>query len=73
MLAWAALTALAAAEGAYFNVLINLGGLGESEQEVTFVANCLEEADVLIADVRHNAEEIRLKVLSAISKPLAGK
>lgn len=69
----AALTALAAAEGAYFNVLINLGCLGESEQELTFVANCLEEADVLIADVRQKAEDIRLKVLSAISKPLTGK
>lgn len=63
----AALTALACGEGAYFNVLINLSGLGTSEEEVTFNHNCRVEADQLIKAVRAEAEKIRALVLSRIS------
>ncbi len=63
----AGLTALAAGEGAYFNVLINLQGLGDSEDEKTFKKNCLTEAEATIKVVREKAEKIRSLVISRIS------
>ncbi|HEY9677151.1 MAG TPA: glutamate formimidoyltransferase [Drouetiella sp.] len=62
----AALTALAAAEGAYFNVLINLGGLADDENAKDFSKSTRNEANQLIEEVRKKAEQIRSKVLSSL-------
>lgn len=63
----AGLTALAAGEGAYFNVLINLQGLGDSGDEKIFKKNCRDEAEAVIKVVREKAEKIRSLVISRIS------
>ncbi len=62
----AALTALAAAEGAYFNVLINIGGLSSTPAASDFCSSTRAQADQLIEEVREKAEHIRLKVLSRL-------
>jgi glutamate formiminotransferase / formiminotetrahydrofolate cyclodeaminase len=62
----AALTALAAAEGAYYNVLINLGGLESVSEAKDFCLSTRAQADQLIEEVRKKAEHIRLKVLSRL-------
>jgi formiminotetrahydrofolate cyclodeaminase len=62
----AALTALAAAEGAYFNVLINIGGLSSTPGASDFCSATRIQADELIEEVREKAEHIRLKVLSRL-------
>jgi glutamate formiminotransferase/formiminotetrahydrofolate cyclodeaminase len=55
----AALVAAAAAEGAYYNVLINLRDFGQSSAEQEFVSDTRGQADKLIAVVRSRAEEIK--------------
>ncbi|CAN5442784.1 hypothetical protein BH10CYA1_BH10CYA1_44180 [soil metagenome] len=62
----AALTALAAAEGAYLNVLINIGGLSSTAGASDFCSSTRNQADELIEEVREKAEHIRLKVLSRL-------
>ncbi len=62
----AALTALAAAEGAYYNVLINIGGLSSTPEASVFCTSTRTQADQLIEEVREKAEHIRLKVLSRL-------
>lgn len=62
----AALTALAAAEGAYLNVLINIGGLSSTPAASEFCTSTRAQADELIEEVREKAEHIRLKVLSRL-------
>ncbi len=62
----AALTALTAAEGAYFNVLINLSGLASTAEAKDFSAATRAQADDLIEEVRKKAEHIRMKVLSRL-------
>ena len=62
----AALTALAGAEGAYFNVLINLSGLSSTEAAREFCTLSKHEADKIIEEVREKAEQVRIKVLSRL-------
>jgi glutamate formiminotransferase/formiminotetrahydrofolate cyclodeaminase len=62
----AALTALAAAEGAYFNVLINIGGLSSTPEAGEFCTATRKQADEVIDEVRKKAEYIRSKVLSRL-------
>lgn len=62
----AGLTALTAAEGAYYNVLINLAGLKETAGAEGFVEETRREADKFIAEVREKAEQLRLNVLSRL-------
>jgi glutamate formiminotransferase/formiminotetrahydrofolate cyclodeaminase len=62
----AALAALTAAEGAYFNVLINLGGLASNAEAKDFSTATRAQADDLIEEVRKKAEHIRMKVLSRL-------
>lgn len=62
----AALTALAAAEGAYFNVLINIGGLSSTPEAAEFCTVARKQADEVIEEVRKKAEYIRSKVLSRL-------
>jgi len=61
----AGLTALAAAEGAYFNVLINLKGFA-GPVTAAFVEDTKEEADRLINEMRKKAEHLRQAVLSRL-------
>lgn len=62
----AALTALAAAEGAFFNVLINIGGLSSTAEAADFCASTRKQAEELIEEVRKKAEYIRSRVLSRL-------
>lgn len=62
----AALAALACAEGAYYNVLINLGGLDSGGDAGEFCRSTRSRADENIEEVRKKAEHIRLKVLSRL-------
>lgn len=62
----AALTALAAAEGAFFNVLINIGGLSSTAEASDYCKSTRIQADELIEEVRKKAEYIRSKVLSRL-------
>jgi glutamate formiminotransferase/formiminotetrahydrofolate cyclodeaminase len=61
----AGLTALAAAEGAYFNVLINLKGFA-GPATAAFVEDTKQEADRLIDEMRKKAEHLRQAVLSRL-------
>lgn len=63
----AALVATAAAEGAYYNVLINLRDFGQSSAEQEFVSDTRGQADKLIAVVRSRAEEIKQLAMAALS------
>ncbi|MBA4050191.1 MAG: glutamate formimidoyltransferase [Cyanobacteria bacterium PR.023] len=63
----AALVAAAAAEGAYYNVLINLRDFGQSSAEQEFVSDTRGQADKLIAVVRSRAEEIKQLAMAALS------
>lgn len=63
----AALVAAAAAEGAYYNVLINLRDFGQSSDEQEFVSDTRSQADKLIAVVRSRAEEIKQLAMAALS------
>lgn len=63
----AALVAAAAAEGAYYNVLINLRDFGQSSAEQEFVSDTRGQADKLIAVVRSRSEEIKQLAMAALS------
>lgn len=63
----AALCALACAEGAYYNVLINLTSLAESASEVEFKKRVRKQADDHIAQSRKIAAEVNEAVLARIS------
>lgn len=59
--------ALCAAEGAYFNVLINLSGFGKSQSELQFCTAVRQEADSLIGGVKEQAETIRASALAKLT------
>ncbi len=61
----AALAAEAGAWGAYYNVLINLRGLGEG----TFAAEMRARADAALADVCSRADRTRTAMLEALRTP----
>ncbi|HEY9785049.1 MAG TPA: glutamate formimidoyltransferase [Candidatus Obscuribacterales bacterium] len=61
----AGLMALAAAEGAFYNVLINLAGFDSNEKE--FVNNTSSEAKALIDEVRKRAEKVRSRLDKELS------
>jgi len=63
----AALTALAAAEGAYYNVLINLQSFEDGGPSATYKADTRRQADELISLSRSDAEAIRQAVLAKLS------
>ncbi|MDP3507814.1 MAG: glutamate formimidoyltransferase [Candidatus Melainabacteria bacterium] len=63
----AALVAAAAAEGAYYNVLINLRDFGQSTAEQEFVSDTRGQADKLISVVRSRSEEIKQLAMAALS------
>ena len=63
----AALVATAAAEGAYYNVLINLRDFGQSAAEQEFVSATRAQADKLIAVARSQSEEIKKLAMAALS------
>lgn len=63
----AALVAAAAAEGAYYNVLINLRDFGQSAPEQEFVSETRAQADKLIGGVRDRSEEIKQMAMAALS------
>lgn len=59
----AGLTAAAAAEGAYYNVLINLGGI----EDANFKKVVLADADGLVDEARKRADAMRKQVLFRLS------
>lgn len=59
----AGLTALASAEGAYFNVLINLKGFESGD---VYATSTRKEADQLIEEIRKKAENLRTTVISRL-------
>jgi glutamate formiminotransferase/formiminotetrahydrofolate cyclodeaminase len=63
----AALTALAAAEGAYYNVLINLQAFTEEGEQGKYKQETRKRADSVVAGVRTEAESIRQAVLAKLS------
>jgi glutamate formiminotransferase/formiminotetrahydrofolate cyclodeaminase len=63
----AALTALAAAEGAYYNVLINLQAFDDNGAAGKYKGETRIKAQVLIEAVRSQAESIRQAVLAKLS------
>lgn len=66
----AALVAAAAAEGAYYNVLINLKDMSESQDDASgasFSQKVRLEADTLISDVRTKADQIKSLALKQLS------
>lgn len=62
----AGLTALAAAEGAYYNVLINLSGFDNEPEARAFVKETRTGADALIDQARASAERLRNEVLNRL-------
>jgi len=62
----AALSGLTAAEGAYYNVLINLSGFDGEPHALQFKKETRKKADEEIEAVRKKAEELRLRVLSKL-------
>jgi glutamate formiminotransferase/formiminotetrahydrofolate cyclodeaminase len=62
----AALAGLTAAEGAYYNVLINLSGFDGEPHALQFKKETRKKADEEIEAVRKKAEELRLRVLSKL-------
>jgi glutamate formiminotransferase/formiminotetrahydrofolate cyclodeaminase len=62
----AALMAKTCAEGAYYNVIINLPGISDKE----YVSKTLSEAKDILAKVRKQADEIADSVESALEKEL---
>jgi len=63
----AALTALAAAEGAYYNVLINLQAFEDGGPCAAYKADIRARGQALIESVRSEAEVIRQAVLAKLS------
>jgi glutamate formiminotransferase/formiminotetrahydrofolate cyclodeaminase len=63
----AALTALAAAEGAYYNVLINLQAFDDSGPLSQYKSEIRARGQALIEDVRSEAESIGKAVLAKLS------
>ncbi len=63
----AALTALACAEGAYYNVLINLQGAAETP----FAAKTRREADAAVTEARGLAAEVQADVVRRLTTPAA--
>lgn len=66
----AALVAAAAAEGAYYNVLINLKDMSGSQDDASgasFSQKVRLEADTLISDVRTKADQIKSLALKQLS------
>lgn len=59
--------AVCAAEGAYFNVLINLSGFGQSQSEQEFCRDVRDRAEGLIARVKLEGERIRAGALAKLS------
>lgn len=66
----AGLTALSAAEGAYYNVLINLGGFKSEWDQKAFEKETRKEADDIVKSVRDLAEKLRADVLDQLSGSL---
>jgi len=68
----AALTALTAAESAWYNVLINLASLRETDQrdEPDFGTTVLERADVVLDDCVRRAGETRREIQRRLREPL---
>jgi glutamate formiminotransferase/formiminotetrahydrofolate cyclodeaminase len=66
----AALSALAAAEGAYYNVLINLQGFKGSDSAIIYGQATKAEATMVMDAVRTRAEAIRQKVLGRLLSAL---
>ncbi|MBC7999405.1 MAG: cyclodeaminase/cyclohydrolase family protein, partial [Leptolyngbya sp.] len=65
----AGLMALAAAEGAYYNVLINLAGFDKEHEE--FIIKTSKEAERLIESVRKKAARASGKVSQQLHKEFA--
>jgi glutamate formiminotransferase/formiminotetrahydrofolate cyclodeaminase len=64
----AVLNAVAAAEGAYFNVLINAGGLGQEGQEGTLRRDSLKQATATIQSIRKTAQALQKSVLEKLEQ-----
>ncbi len=62
----AGLTALAAAEGAYYNILINLSGFDDEADARAFVKETRSGADALIDKARASAERLTTDVLKRL-------
>jgi formiminotetrahydrofolate cyclodeaminase len=65
----AGLTAHAAAEGAYYNVLINLPSL----EDQGFRQETLQKAETLVAEIARRAEQLRESVLGKLEASESGQ